>query len=202
MSIYNIMVFFDYNCPFCYITFKILDELKNSFDFKCVYKPCELYPDIPPQGLFKEELMEGCDDELHLDKKLRILGDRNGIKFASLDKKYNSHLALLLGEYAQENNKIDDFSREIFLQYYENDMDISNIEVLKNICDKIGLDFEKAMCEDNKIILENRLSESDKLMEKLNVNILPTYIIDDEFTLSGVLTKRMFLKMFESLDKQ
>ncbi|MEG2869045.1 MAG: DsbA family protein [Terrisporobacter sp.] len=193
------VVFFDYNCPFCYISFKILEDLKSSFDFKCVYRPCELYPFIPPGGLFKEELMVGYDVE-NLYRKLRILGGRNGIEFGNLEKKYNSHMSLLLAEYAQQNNKIIDFSREIFMQYYINDVDISNLDILKNICYKVNLDYDKAIYEINNNTLENKLIENHVLEERLNVNIFPTYIINDECVLSGILTRRTFLKAFESLN--
>lgn len=143
--------------------------------------------------------MVGYDVE-NLYRKLRILGGRNGIEFGNLEKKYNSHMSLLLAEYAQQNNKIIDFSREIFMQYYINDVDISNLDILKNICYKVNLDYDKAIYEINNNTLENKLIENHVLEERLNVNIFPTYIINDECVLSGILTRRTFLKAFESLN--
>lgn len=198
ITINNIIVFFDYNCPFCYISFKILEDLKNSFNFKCTYKPCELYPFIPQEGLFKEELMVGYDVQ-NLYKKLRILGNRNNIQFGNLDKKYNSHISLLLAEYAQQNNKITDFSRELFFQYYINDVDISNLDILKNICYEVNLDYDKAIYEINNT-LESQLIKNHKLQEELDVNIFPTYIINNDLRLSGIITKKSFLRVFEQLN--
>lgn len=143
--------------------------------------------------------MAGYDIE-NLYKKLRILGKRNNIEFGSLDKKYNSHMSLLLSEYAQQNNKIIDFSRELFMQYYIKDMDISNTDVLKNICYNVNLDYDKAIYEINNSILENKLIENHKLKENLNINIFPTYIINDNYILSGILTKKTFSKTFDSLN--
>lgn len=191
-------VFFDYNCPFCYITFNIIEELKKNFDITCVYKPCELYPYIEPGGILKEELMVGYDID-NVYKKLRILGSRNNIDFGNLDKKYNSHNSLLLAEYAQAYNKITDFCKVIFEEYYFKDKDISDDKILKEAFDKINLDFDKAMEEIRNGNLEKKLIENQKLKEQLNIEILPTYIINDDHHLSGILTKRAFLKTFEEL---
>lgn len=141
--------------------------------------------------------MAGYDIE-NIYKKLRILGKRNNIEFGQLEKKYNSHTCLLLSEYAQKNNLITDFSKEIFEQYYINDKDISNSYFLKEVCYKINLDYDKAIYEINNGILENKLIENHALKEKLCIELFPTYIINEQEILSGILTKRTFLKAFES----
>lgn len=193
-------VFFDYNCPFCYISFSIIEDLKDTYNLKCIYKPCELYPFIGFGGIKKEELMKGYDID-NIYKKLRILGNRNNIEFGNLEKKFNSHLALLLAEYAQNNNKITDFSKEVFREYYVEDKDISNSNLLKDIYYKIDLDYDKALFDINNGILDLKLNENQNLKEKLNIDLFPTYIINDTDKLSGILTKKTFLKAFESLPK-
>lgn len=194
----NITVFFDYNCPFCYISFNIIEELKNHFDINCIYKPCELYPFIESDGMLKDELMAGYDID-NIYKKLRILGSRNSIEFGLLDKKYNSHMSLLLAEYAQMHNKITDFSKLVFEEYYNKDKDISNEYLLKEIYNKINLNYDQAIKEIENGSLDKKLIENHELKEKLNIELLPTYIVNDYNVLSGILTKRTFLKTFESL---
>lgn len=149
--------------------------------------------------MLKEELMDGYDIE-NIYKKLRILGSRNNIDFGNLDKKYNSHMSLLLAEYAQTHNKITDFCKIIFEEYYFNDKDISDEKMLKEAFEKINLDFDEAMEEIRNGNLEKKLIENQKLKEQLNIEIFPTYIINDDNYLSGILTKRTFLKTFESLN--
>lgn len=148
----------------------------------------------------KEDLMEGYDVE-NIYKKLRILGNRNSIEFGNLEKKYNSHHALLLAEYAQENNKITDFSKEIFQQYYSEDKDISSTYFLKDVCYRVDLDYDMAIYKINNGMLDFKLNENHILKDELNIDLFPTYIINGEDKLSGILTKRSFLKAFESLNK-
>lgn len=144
--------------------------------------------------------MEGYDvDSIY--KKLRILGNRSNIEFGNLEKKFNSHLALLLAEYAQENNKITDFSKEVFKQYYVDDKDISSSSLLKDICYKVDLDYDKALYDINTGMLDFKLNENQILKEELDIDLFPTYIINGDEKLSGILTKRTFLKAFESLNK-
>lgn len=142
--------------------------------------------------------MAGSDIE-NIYKKLRILGSRNSIEFGNLNKRYNSHLSLLLAEYAQLHNRITDFTRLVFEEYYYRDKDISDENILRDIFNIIDLDFDLAMKEIKNGNLEKKLLENHKLKEEMNVNLFPTYIINDVNVLSGILTKRTFLKTFESL---
>ncbi|MEG2057406.1 MAG: DsbA family protein [Romboutsia sp.] len=196
----NIVAFFDYNCPFCYIGFSILEELKKQYDIQCVYKPFELYPYITPGGMTKEELMKGYDID-NIFKKLRIIGKRNNITFGNLDIKYNSHKALLLSQFAQDNNKFLGFSKILYDNYYKLDKDISDENFLMNIFSSLNLNYEQAIAEIENGNLEKKFNESLNLKDTLNIGLLPTYIINEDSILSGILTKRSFLKVLESYNK-
>lgn len=193
----NIIVFFDYNCPFCYISFNIIEELKHQYNINCIYKPCELYPEIKSSGALKEDCSHGYDVE-DIYRKLRILGNRNNIQFGSLDKKYNSHKSLLLAEFAQSNNKIIEFSKAIYEEYYKSDKNISDDLLLRNIFNKLNLDYDLALEQIHDGTLDQKLNENMNLKSELNIDIFPTYIINDDNILQGILSKRSFRKVFES----
>lgn len=195
----KIIAFFDYNCPFCYIGFSIIEELKSRYKIECIYKACELYPQIGAGGILKEDCIQGYDVE-NAYNKLRKIGNKNNLQFGNLDRKYNSHKSLLLAEFAQSNNKIAEFSKAVYEKYYNLDKDISDDILLREIYNNLNLDYDYAIEQINNGSLEKKLKENIKLKEKLNVEILPTYIINEDYNLNGILTKNKFLKIFKSYD--
>lgn len=193
----KIIAFFDYNCPFCYIGFSIIEELKYQYKIECIYKACELYPQIQPGGISKEDCLHGYDiDSIY--NKLRKIGNKNSLEFGDLDRKYNSHKSLLLAEFAQNNNKITEFSRAIYEKYYNFDKDISDDILLREIYNNLNLDYDYAIEQINNGSLEKKLKDNMDLKAKLNIEVLPTYIINEENILNGILTKNKFLKIFKS----
>jgi predicted DsbA family dithiol-disulfide isomerase len=46
----KLTVFYDYTCPFCYITSKNLETLSSEFDLDIEWKGIEIHPEYPGEG--------------------------------------------------------------------------------------------------------------------------------------------------------
>ena len=52
----DVVVFSDYVCPFCYIGYHRIEKLKQQYDLDVEWKPFELHPETPKDGILIEKL--------------------------------------------------------------------------------------------------------------------------------------------------
>lgn len=93
----------DYICPFCYIGYLRLEQLRQYYNLAVNWVLVEIHPDSPPEGKPVTEL--GYPPS-HLDHLLRELGEMargEGVELAPHTFTTNSRRALLLAEAAKQH---------------------------------------------------------------------------------------------------
>ncbi|HSH37096.1 DsbA family oxidoreductase [Schnuerera sp.] len=193
----NLKIFSDYACPFCFIATGIFDKLKkDGVEFNVEWIPYEMHPDIPLEG----KSVEGKHPKIYAEKMYEMLtklGTEYGIEYKIQEKDYNTHRALLAGEYAKSIGKYDEFSKKTFKAYFTDLKNIGDKDILDDIAKQTGLNVEKM----NKLIdsgeYEKNLEIAKKLIDKFEVEGTPTFIINDEHKMVGIRPyeqmKRSFL---------
>ena len=182
----NIKVFSDYACPFCYIALHFFEKLKEDrVQFDMEWIPYEMNPDIPKEGKSIEgKFPKGYREKMH--EMLTKFGQEYGIEYKMQKMDYNTHRALLAGEYAKSLGKYDDFSKRVFKAYFTEERNIGDEEVLNSIAEEVGLDVDKM----NKLIdseeFEENMKEAKKLIDKFEVEGTPTIIINNEHKMVGI----------------
>ena len=198
---YDIKLFTDYICPFCYIGKGILNELKKEFDIKDEIFNIEIHPGTPEEGEdLRIKFYYNDIDKLY--DGLRETGKQYGVTFGDVRLLPNSHKATVLAEYAKEKDKFAEFSENIFKAYFINCLDISKDEILFEIAETAGLDIpeaEKAL-QDVKYI---RLAEKNMKEAAIHgVESVPTFIINDKYKIAGSQPLEAFRELFNRLQKE
>ena len=131
----KITVYYDYICPFCYITSQRLDILSEEFDLDIEWKGIEIHPEYPSQGKkrgktaksvrFAEIINEAAKED---SLKIKLPG------FAT-----NSRLSLEASEFAKTRNRFKEFHTGVYEAYFLEKQNIGDINVLLDVAEKASL---------------------------------------------------------------
>ena len=187
-------------CPWCYIGKVIVDKLKNEYDIELEWVSYEIDPDRSAEGELAEEKF---DPERH-KKVMRILRARGaelGVEFCERMILTNSRLAIEAAEYARDKGKHAEFSEQIFKDYLTYGRNIGQIEVVLDIAKRVGLDeLELRRALDEGVYAAKREQTAAESQE-YEVELVPTFIINDEHQLSGVVGIKDFRRLFNRIKK-
>ena len=181
----KIVVFSDYICPFCYIGFYRVEQLKEKFDIEVEWRPFEIHPETPKDGTelsnlpFPKEYLE------MMKANIKKLADDVGVTFNLSDKLPNSRMALYLSEFARKKGNFDEFHKLVFDGYWKEGKDIGDQALLLSIAELLG--FKK------KEILEyidsdepfDELKKSLKELREYGINGVPTFIIGESIVVGA-----------------
>jgi predicted DsbA family dithiol-disulfide isomerase len=173
----KVIVYSDYICPFCYIGKHRMDRLEQEFDVEIEWRGLEIHPETPSEG---QTLKDMGLDHHYVDmviENVRSLAAEIALVLNPPKLIANSNKALRLCEFARENGKFDDYHSEVFKAYWEEGLNIGDIEVLLDIIDRIGLDYEMA----REFLKRKKASEKiDRFLleaKAWGVDSVPTFII-------------------------
>jgi len=195
----KIKMFSDYICPFCYLGKAIIDKLKNQFDIELEHVGVEIHPETPICGV---DLRKYISETNEMFEDLRSRGKDYGLNFCNVRVLPNSRKSLILGEYSRRIGKNEEFTDAIFKAYFEDCLDIGKDEVIIELAKKIGLtkhDAENAL-EDP--LLQNIYANNCIEARKHNVTGVPTFIINDAYTIVGAQHEQTFIEIFEEIAKE
>lgn len=160
----------------------------------------EIDPDRSAEGELAEEKF---DPERH-KKVMRILRARGaelGVEFCERMILTNSRLAIEAAEYARDKGKHAEFSEQIFKDYLTYGRNIGQIEVVLDIAKRVGLDeLELRRALDEGVYAAKREQTAAESQE-YEVELVPTFIINDEHQLSGVVGIKDFRRLFNRIKK-
>jgi len=115
-----------------------------------------------------------------------------GIIIGPVPRKYNTHLSLLLTEYAKEQGKTQAYNDAVFKAFWTDGRDISDPAVLEQIMTEIGLDFSAAVAGITSGEYERRFEEEKALARRLGISAIPAFIIDGKYLISGAQPVEVF----------
>jgi predicted DsbA family dithiol-disulfide isomerase len=133
------------------------------------------------------------------------MADRFGIKMVlpHVSPQPYTHLAFEGYQFAKENGKGNQYNHRMFTAFFQDELDIGNIETLTRLAGELGLD-EKAF-RDSLETRKYKEVHEEALRHAYNeaaIQAVPTFIIGDT-VLSGVRPKEMIEKAIEEeLQKQ
>lgn len=182
----KIKVFSDYVCPYCFLAEFPLEAAIQGKDVEVEWIPFELRPS--PQATLKPE-----DDYLQTVWKQSVypLARKIGveIKLPTISPQPHTHLAFEGYQYAREHGKANEYNDRILRAFFQEDLDIGNIEILTQLAGEIGLD-EKEFRES----LETRRYKTahqqalEQTRKEIGITSVPTFIIGDRI-LPGLLSQ-------------
>lgn len=144
-----ITVYSDVICPWCYVGKRRLEAALDApgvpRDIEFTWLPFELNPDMPAEGITREEYRTrkfGLDRAAELDRNMTATGREVGIDFAfdRMQVTPNTRLAHRLIWEAGRQGRQSEVVNRLFKAYFEDALDIGKPDVLAKLADEIGLD--------------------------------------------------------------
>ncbi len=154
----------------------------------------EIHPDIRAGGVETIPYLEslGYSNVPLIYDGIRQRGREVGITIGPVPRKYNTHLSLLLTEYAKEQGKMLQYNGAVFRAFWTDGRDISDPAVLQQVMAAIGLDFSAAVVGVETGEYERRFEDAKALSRKLGITAVPAFIIDDKYLISGAQPVEIF----------
>jgi predicted DsbA family dithiol-disulfide isomerase len=176
----KVIAYSDYICPFCYIGYHRIEQLKKKYDLDVEWRPFEIHPETPKEGALTDELPfpEGYLEAAFANVKR--LADEDGIPLKFSDKLSNSHLALSISEFARKKGKFDEFHELVLDAYWLQGKDIGDKELLLDLAESIGLNKKQVEAYLETDEPRNVLQKSLKEIRSHGINGVPAFIIDDK----------------------
>jgi predicted DsbA family dithiol-disulfide isomerase len=176
----KMVVFSDYICPFCYIGYYRVEQLKRNYDLEVEWRPFEIHPETPKGGTALSNLPFPKEYLEMMRANIKKLADDVGVTFKLTDKLPNSRLALYFSEFARKKGRFDEFHKLVFDAYWKNGEDIGNLDLLLKIAESLGFKGKEILEYINSIEPFEELKRSLSDLRKFGINGVPTFIIGDK----------------------
>ncbi|MDB5522516.1 MAG: DSBA-like thioredoxin protein [Rhizobium sp.] len=193
----DIEIVSDVVCPWCYVgqqRLKLaLDEVKDALSADITWKPYQLDPTTPPEGVDAFEYLAkkigGADAVRRSHEMLTKLGAEIGLPFAlekakifpnTLDAHRLIHWAGLIGSEMQ-----DKIVRALFKANFVDGLDVGNRSTLTQIAVDTGMDrrtIEKRLADNTD--LETIKAETAHA-QRMGISGVPCFIFDHQYAVTG-----------------
>jgi predicted DsbA family dithiol-disulfide isomerase len=189
-----ITVYSDVICPWCYVGKRRLEAALASpgmpSKIAFTWRPFELNPDMPPEGVERKVYRAGKFGEARstqLDMQMASTGRELGIAFAfdRMQRTPNTRLAHRLIWEAGRQERQDGVVERLFHGYFEEGLDIGRVEVLENIAAEAGLEadgVQRALTGSESLEQVTRLEQQGY---SLGIQGVPFFILLAKYGISG-----------------
>jgi len=203
MNKMKIEIWSDIMCPFCYIGKRRFEKslentaLKDKVDIE--WKSFQLNPDLQTDTSIR------IDDYLSQHKGMPLaqaqalnaqvtqMAAQEGLVY-NFDKSIvaNSFKAHVLTHFAKQFGKQDEVEELLFQSYFTEGKNIDDIEVLKDIAERLAIDansFEKAVVEGS---IEDEVKMDMHEARQIGVQGVPFFVYDRKYAVSGAQPLELF----------
>ncbi|MCF6320720.1 MAG: DsbA family oxidoreductase [Rhizobiaceae bacterium] len=209
----NVDVVSDIVCPWCYVGKKHLDTAIDSMpeiDFHVRWRPFQLNPQMPKEGMGREEYMEKKfgkgDPTRSFYKDLEVLGAQLGIKFdfPAIGFAPNTLDAHRLIHWASGGNDADSAKKQtalvtrLFEVYFEEGGDLRDSEVLIGAAHNIGMNDElvrELLAGDRDV---DAIKEQVAIAGKMGISGVPCFIIENKHAVMGAQKPEALAEAFRT----
>ena len=191
----QIDVIADTVCPWCFIGKRRLAralEMRPDIPFEVKWRPYRLDPTVPREGMDRQAYMRmrfGNDPQkvVEMYRQIIIEGEKDGIafNFEAIERRPDTINSHRLIRWAETAGVQDEVVERLFISYFENGEDISQVRVLADIADLCGMDgleIAELLESDADIALVER---EDQLAREMGVTGVPAMIFGGRLALSG-----------------
>lgn len=192
----KIIMFTDFICEWCYLGKRILDTLKDKYEFEMEYKFIEIHPDTPQEGM-------PFTYHLHFPKRffdmINKLGEPYNIQIAYKDIFANTRNSLLLAEYASNIGKLDTYMKLVWDKYMLEGVNISREDVLQDIVMGIGINPKSVSKVLSSYQYLEKLEVNHRLYNQFDCNGVPSFIVNEEYRLTGAQSAQTWTDLFKKI---
>lgn len=214
----QIDIWSDFVCPFCYIGRKRFEEALIQLSLCEIelssvcskvernYKSYELdttkerkiIGDVVEQFAAKYSMPLGKAERVmeKTAEKVEAAGLVYNYKNTISANTFNAHR---LNYYAKEFSKDEQMTARLSEAHFVDGLDINDIDVLSTLGEEVGLNKSKIVEMLNSHRYYDELENDKKMAIELNIDIVPTYIINKKHRISGVLSSEDYLEILKKV---
>jgi predicted DsbA family dithiol-disulfide isomerase len=204
----RIDIYSDTVCPWCYLgkrRFDLAVAARPQYEPVVVWRPFELNPDVPVEGVDRETYMAAkMPDQVRLEQthaELERLGEASGIRFRFelIGRIPNTRRSHLLIAHAARSGLQAAIKDRVMRAYFEEGCDIGDPEELVRLAGEVGLNTADAR---NALILrvgQDGVVAAERHAAVLGITGVPTYIFDGQYTISGAQEVGIFARVFDQV---
>jgi predicted DsbA family dithiol-disulfide isomerase len=204
----RIDIYSDTVCPWCYLgkrRFDLAVAARPQYEPVVVWRPFELNPDVPVEGVDRETYMAArMPDQARLEQahaELERLGEASGIRFRFelISRIPNTRRSHLLIAHAARSGLQAAIKDRIMRAYFEEGCDIGDPDELVRLAGEVGLNAAETR---NALILrvgQDGVVAAERHAGVLGITGVPTYIFDGQYTISGAQEVGIFARVFDQV---
>ncbi len=192
----SIIIVSDFVCPWCYIGLAEVERVQQEYDVDVEFAPFLLRPETPPEGMPSRRFVEPDAPPTAMEQRGKTLGleFKRGRTWSS-----NSHIALEAAEFAGEHGDRWAFHRAMFKAYFEDLLDIGDIETVVKIGASVGLDAEALRATLETGVYRDHVDEGIAWSQGIGVTAVPTFVFNEQYGMVGAQDLSAFRVMMDKL---
>lgn len=207
----KIEIWSDVICPFCYIGKRHLEQALNQLNLKetveIEWKSFLLNPDMPDivnsssvYAYLAEAKGISIDQSREMHQNVAKMAAQSGLTY-DFDNAImaNSKKAHQLIQLAKESNCDDQVEEALFKAYFCDGKDISNLDLLISIADKIGLNREETEAALKNNSFSNAIQRDIDEASRIGVRGVPFFVFDSKYAISGAQPVEAFVQTLEKV---
>jgi predicted DsbA family dithiol-disulfide isomerase len=197
-QISELEVFFDYICPWCYLSIVSIDRIQKECGIPIQWRAFPLHPEIPEQGIELPAVFPDLKPDSGRGKdRMRSVAEELGLPLGETRKTVsNSRRAQELGKWAESMGKGDLFRKAVFHAYFIEGRNIARFEELENIAISAGLPVDQVSLVLDKGLFAKSVDSDWNMSEKLGIVGVP-FVIYGEGALAGFHSFENYLKLLK-----
>ncbi|MDA0328309.1 MAG: DsbA family oxidoreductase [Gemmatimonadetes bacterium] len=200
----RVEVFSDYTCPWCYVGWarleKALAALPGHVAVEVDWRPFEIHPEVPPEGMPVEDLPYPPDVWARMQDALRESAAAEGLDVGKRPKVSNTHRALAAGAYvqAEEPERFPAFHERLFTGYFAEGQDLGDPSVVSSFAADAGVSVSNMTAALDEGRYESALAQTSAEARMMGITGTPTFVFDRRFATSGAQPTEVLLRAFEA----
>lgn len=195
----RITVWSDYICPFCYVGVERAGWLEHRFGAQVQWRPFDLHPEYPPEGIARETLDDRYGGE-RWRAQLHAMFEAAGLPATpAIERVPNSRKALRLVEHARDHGLHSPLHRRLFDAYWQRGLDIGDDNVLVAEATSVGLDeveVRELLAGDRH--LDRVRGETERALSTGATGV-PAWLVDERLLISGAQPHELFERVLSRI---
>lgn len=202
----------DIVCPWCYLGEKKLEkamELANDkYNFEVYFKPFQLNPQMPKNGMNRMDYMAGkfggVEKVKFMDQNMAQKAASEGLvydgsKISISPNTFNAHRLIWL---ATKYNLQQKVSSELHISHFAKGLNTGDSNTLIEIGKKCGISEQILTSFFEGTEGTEEVKASEKYYREKGITSIPVFIINDEHIMEGALEPKAIVELFSKLIPQ
>ncbi len=202
----QIEIYSDVVCPWCYVgkrrLERALDNVSGSLQAQITWKPFQLNPTMPEDGMDRRAYLEAKFGSLEsfrqLEEQVLAAGASEKISFAfeKIKNTPNTFAAHRLIWYGAQQDRQDAVVDSLFRGYFEEGADIGDVRTLAQLAERAGLDAQRFLCSDEGV---PEVKGEEAAGHRLGIRGVPYFIVDGTYAISGAQPVETFVSSLKRI---